>query len=65
MMSHQCRGTNAAMGGIQGGMRRGRKATCPVCGRKIVMRPGRAGRLYAHKVPEALSGKSRDTNRRN
>jgi hypothetical protein len=43
-----CAGTNTSMGQSMGGMRRGRKATCPVCGRRIAMRPGRAGRLYAH-----------------
>jgi hypothetical protein len=50
VIKNQCLGTDASMGGAQGGMRRGRKAVCPVCGRKIRMRPGRAGRLYPHKA---------------
>lgn len=43
-----CRGSNLSVGGVQGASGRGRKVTCPVCGRKVGMRPGRAGRLYPH-----------------
>lgn len=50
MMKDLCLGTNASMGGIQGGMSRGRKAVCPVCKRPIGMRPGRAGRLFPHSA---------------
>jgi hypothetical protein len=46
-----CSGTNYSAGPPEGGMRRGRKSPCPVCGRRIGMRPGRAGRLYPHSVP--------------
>lgn len=45
-----CLGTNTAVGGMSGGMRRGRKAPCPVCKRLVGMRPGRDGRLYPHTV---------------
>jgi hypothetical protein len=48
MSADVCRGTNTATGGVQGGRSRGRKAVCPICGRRIGMRPGRAGRLYPH-----------------
>jgi hypothetical protein len=47
-----CRGTNASVGGAQGGMTRGRKFPCPVCGRRVGIRPGRAGRLYPHSATE-------------
>lgn len=50
MIRHLCQGTNYSSGGVQGGMRRGRKVACPVCSRKVAMRPGRAGRLYPHSV---------------
>jgi hypothetical protein len=50
MIKNLCRGTNYSSGGVQGGMHRGRKAPCPVCGRKIGMRPGRAGRLFPHSA---------------
>lgn len=45
----KCRGSSASMGGVDGGMSRGRKGICPVCGRRIGMHAGRAGRLYSHR----------------
>lgn len=50
-----CRGSGASMGGTQGATGRGRKVTCPVCRRRIAMRPGRAGRLYPHRYRPADS----------
>jgi hypothetical protein len=50
MIKHLCSGTSQSMGGVQGGMRRNRPVTCPVCGRKVCMRPGRAGRLFPHSA---------------
>lgn len=56
-MKDVCRGTNTSVGGTQGASGRGRKVTCPVCGRKVGLRPGRAGRIFPHKV--ALKEKSK------
>jgi hypothetical protein len=48
VIAGQCRGSGASMGGVGGASGRGRKVVCPYCGRRVGMRPGRAGRLYPH-----------------
>ena len=55
-----CLGSGASMGGVQGGRARGRTAICPVCGRRIALRPGRAGRLYPHHARIGASTEEAD-----
>jgi len=53
MIKNACPGGNRSIGGVGGGRVRGRKFTCPVCGRRVGMRRGRAGYLYPHKRPNS------------
>lgn len=46
---NKCAGGNRSVGGVMGGMRRGRTIACPVCGKRVGVRPGRAGYTYPHK----------------
>lgn len=51
VIPNQCLGSGYSSGGGTGG-RASRRRVCPVCGRVISARPGRAGRLYPHKATE-------------